>query len=95
MELTRNMLISLDLESGPEPADACIFRYVFLGDQLLISYKSYDHHNNPREVALLEEREGNWDIVKHGLTFKGMKYDTGRSADTSAYDEMMQLFEGV
>lgn len=45
-------------------------------DRMVVHYKCYDHHNDPRNTTTLERLDGKWTVTESVLHFEGTKYSS-------------------
>ena len=100
--LTIDMLQPLDLETmryiddiddGEDALDElCIFAHRFIGNDMVINFKSYDHHNEPREMALLHlGTDGKWIVKDRVSQWSRTKYKS--CVDSNEEDMYSKYFD--
>jgi len=84
-EIPSDALKKLNFEfPEPDPNDLPIFKVVgnSTSTKYAVNYMTYDHHNNPRETALLEKVGDVWVMVCHGCGWKNTKYHRSDGEDS-------------
>lgn len=97
--LNYNMLKNIGFnyyDEGSGMDDLCIFRYNITYNKddkpqhtLLINYKEYDHHNDPRMIAVVVKEGNEWVVKERVTSWRTTKYSSKESQEMELrYDEL-------